>query len=543
VKTRTYPWITSCPSPLESLCYFLALSLLVLLVLLCPFSATLAATYYVDASNGSDNNNGLAQAAAWRTIAKFNATIFQPGDQILFKRGSQWREQLVVPSSGTEANPITIADYGEGAKPILIGSEEVVGLITDWKNEGNNVWSKELNQECKTIVFNSTSDGITKLNPYSQYDWYWNNNSLYVYATSNPAGFYSSIEASKRDNCINANGKNYLNFSNFELRTGNKTLFMVSGNFCAISNVDCLRNAVSGIYVLGMYNSIHGCNVSYTCINSSQAITVQGNNNKVFNNIVHNNFNEGIDVYMGSSECEVYNNTVYENSATGIYIDASTKVKVFGNRVYNNSGWGIGISNEGSHGTSNVSIYYNICSLNIDGIHFWDAGGSNYAIYNNIIYGFTEHGIRIRGTGTTSYSNFNINNNIVYKNNNYEWSTALMVQDGTGMSIDYNCYFQTNPSHKLIHYQDTYYTTAEFSVYKTFTLHDSHTIILNPSLTDPAQNVFSLRSDSPCIDAGIFVGLLSDFLGSNTPQGKSVDIGAIEYKSLAPPKNLRMITN
>ena len=49
-------------------------------------SQALAATYYVDATNGNDSNNGLLPATPWKTIAKVNASRFNPGDQILFKR-------------------------------------------------------------------------------------------------------------------------------------------------------------------------------------------------------------------------------------------------------------------------------------------------------------------------------------------------------------------------------------------------------------------------------------------------------------------------
>jgi hypothetical protein len=48
------------------------------------FSAT---TYYVDATNGNDRNNGLSPSTPWKTIAKVNASRFQPGNQILIKRG------------------------------------------------------------------------------------------------------------------------------------------------------------------------------------------------------------------------------------------------------------------------------------------------------------------------------------------------------------------------------------------------------------------------------------------------------------------------
>jgi hypothetical protein len=47
-------------------------------------SDSLAATYYVDATNGNDVNNGLSPEAPWKTIAKVNSSRFNPGDQILF---------------------------------------------------------------------------------------------------------------------------------------------------------------------------------------------------------------------------------------------------------------------------------------------------------------------------------------------------------------------------------------------------------------------------------------------------------------------------
>jgi hypothetical protein len=38
-----------------------------------------AATYYVDATNGNDANNGLSIETPWQTIAKVNASRFNPG--------------------------------------------------------------------------------------------------------------------------------------------------------------------------------------------------------------------------------------------------------------------------------------------------------------------------------------------------------------------------------------------------------------------------------------------------------------------------------
>ena len=91
----------------------------------------LGSDYYVDAAGGSDNNSGLSPSAAWKTIAKVNASTFAPGDRILLKRGQIWREQLIVPSSGVVDRPILYGAYGTGERPLLKGS----ALVQNWTTQ------------------------------------------------------------------------------------------------------------------------------------------------------------------------------------------------------------------------------------------------------------------------------------------------------------------------------------------------------------------------------------------------------------------------
>lgn len=73
-------------------------------------------TWHV-APGGNDANDGRSPQSAWKTVAKVNATAFQPGDQVLFARGGEWRESLKASSSGAPGKPILYAAYGTGAKP------------------------------------------------------------------------------------------------------------------------------------------------------------------------------------------------------------------------------------------------------------------------------------------------------------------------------------------------------------------------------------------------------------------------------------------
>lgn len=82
-------------------------------------------TYYVDAENGDDNNDGTSPETAWKTLAKASSIRqLKEGGSILLKAGSVWNgEQLTVRNAqGTEETPIVIGSYGEGAKPVINGN-------------------------------------------------------------------------------------------------------------------------------------------------------------------------------------------------------------------------------------------------------------------------------------------------------------------------------------------------------------------------------------------------------------------------------------
>jgi hypothetical protein len=94
-------------------------------------------TYYV-ANSGNDNNSGTSMDDPWKTINKVNVMMPQlnPGDAILFNKGDEFREELLVTTSGNTAQPITFGSYGNGEKPIINGAVPVTG----WTDVGTNLW-------------------------------------------------------------------------------------------------------------------------------------------------------------------------------------------------------------------------------------------------------------------------------------------------------------------------------------------------------------------------------------------------------------------
>ena len=89
-------------------------------------SSCQARTYHIDAAAKDDQLDGLTPDTAWKSLEKFNATVFQPDDHILFKSGQHWLGQLRPQGSGSAAGnpslPITIGRYGEGSLPEINGA-------------------------------------------------------------------------------------------------------------------------------------------------------------------------------------------------------------------------------------------------------------------------------------------------------------------------------------------------------------------------------------------------------------------------------------
>lgn len=88
------------------------------------------AVYHVDATGGSDRNDGLSAFTAWKTIKRATARALKPGDRLRLKRGGAWGEPVRLNGKGTAAKPIVLEPYGEGPRPkILVG--DVHGISAD----------------------------------------------------------------------------------------------------------------------------------------------------------------------------------------------------------------------------------------------------------------------------------------------------------------------------------------------------------------------------------------------------------------------------
>lgn len=255
----------------------LSVLILVFLVVL-PVGAT---TYYVDATGGSDANNGISAGTAWKTIAKVNATTLNPGDSVLLKRGEIWREQLTNASSGSAGNPITYADYGTGNKPSIRGSN-AYNAAGNWANESGNLWYVPSITADPGVFVHDGSLGIRKASKVSlTAQWnYWfdsGNNRLYVYSTANPTAVANNLEIATRAHFWNQFASGYVNFTNIDLRHYSDTVWL---SFAAITvnfnNVDISQTAKSGFqYNNGGQGTVASCTFTDWGIVDGQQYAVQ----------------------------------------------------------------------------------------------------------------------------------------------------------------------------------------------------------------------------------------------------------------------------
>jgi hypothetical protein len=82
--------------------------------------------FYVSSSdsNRSDSNPGTLEEP-WETLGRVAAESLASGDAVFFKRGDTFRGTLVTSSSGTAEERITFSAYGEGARPLILGSKDL----------------------------------------------------------------------------------------------------------------------------------------------------------------------------------------------------------------------------------------------------------------------------------------------------------------------------------------------------------------------------------------------------------------------------------
>jgi len=429
------------------------LLLMLFLFLLFP-TPSLANIYYLDAINGQDNNNGLSESTPWKTIAKVNASNFNPGDQILFKRGAVWREQLNVPSSGGPGLPILFGSYGAGNSPIISGADIISGWSLD---SGANYAYKATVAASPNMVF---EDGarMTKVSSRALVEsmassWYWASNVLYIRPSdgSNPSTNGKTYEVSQRASCIAMVDKSYVSFENLKLQYANSDAtgssgFDVKTSTGNVSNINLTSIESSYNYQSGFrfktetthtisYCTLTSLTGSYNC--AGDYVETAGNGDiflyghggvvdhvTLTNSTFHNSRYFGIDITHVTNST-ISNCVAHDSGSSNLNIeDASDTITVSGGSYYNggqvggdSNGIGIGGIGDSNRSSANITVdgveMYGNVNGNIEIARTNSNALSNITVKRCKIHNGLAAGIGITGYG---HSNIFLEYNLIYSN-------------------------------------------------------------------------------------------------------------------------------
>jgi len=427
----------------------------------------------------------------------------------------------------------------------------------------DNKWQATLDTEAFQVFF----DGITgntqtaAKDVDSENDWFWEGNVLYVYSTTDPDGAYDDpgIEASVRDNGIKVYGKNYITIESIEGIYAHRANFeIVTSSATPISNfiIDNVTSTYAGLW--GIRLSPYHETISDVVIKNS---TIKHWETEGANSYA------GIDIGGSESvsDITVQNNEIQHSISfqhdtndnnNGITITPSTAASTL--IIEDNEIWNVdhGISFGTSCSGWIIRRNY-IHDTGDDGIYI-RGDDASAKTYHNLLSNIGDNGIDIITTGITSAGSFY--NNVVYNSLNYSIkyldntgrsatfknnvfiltasATTLFICANSGhgnSTFDNNCYYDTSGTYGGesggFASTDGGFNAVTFSTWQTTHSHDVSGLNIDPLMTDPGSDDFTLQVGSPCINRGTFVGLILDYLGLPVPIGHRPDIGAYEHKN------------
>ena len=554
-------------------------------ILLLSFNSFAQTNYFVDFSNGNDNNNGLTAQDAWKTLGKIESTNFQPGDVIALKSGEIWHEDLyLTSSSGSAGNPITITSYGSGAKPIISVMEE---QNLSWTNVGSNIWrSSTVSNHPSRISIDGTERLCAAM--YSELGasvpdlakWHYESGQLYIYSSDSPANH--TIEFSTTGTAVYLQNVDNLTLSNIEVIGGfdfgikayscdNLTLRnLTTGKYSKYTiNIDAYEPQGGGTgYKIPENLLIEDCivdsnwNLDYSNSGRDQEhfqargayegirINIVGSG-IIRNNFIKNWMHAGLSLTSparGDLSRPIRDLKIYGNTLTGDEVAYGSKVAfdrvAYNIEFYNNFLYDI--PNENSFNGWDNHVHHNIF-LRVKGtaLRTTNIGRAisiqGYAgeVYNNIY----ENNIMIdcdaAGMYISNSNNFDVHDNVF--RNNIAYNCGINDSQYPNIGLLYkNGYASTynNDFHNNIVYSSQtsepynfLYNVMNATEFNTQTGNDSDmsgNIQANPMFVND-QNDWRLLNGSPALDAAGPV--LAQFDYSNNAIGANPEIGIYDGAS------------
>jgi len=280
------------------------------------------ATYWVDAANGKDSNDGTSEETAWKTITKAANTL--TAGQTVYIKGGTYYERIIPVNSGAEGSYITYA--ANPGDTVVIDDQ---GMTPDWEG------TVDCNKKSYINFY-----GLKVINSgfYAFFIW--------------QGSHHFAIEDCTTDNSI-ASGI---------------YIYGYDGEFCHDFTIK--DNTVT--YANQGINADYGGGRHFS---SQEAISVHRTYNFTIdgNEVSHGN-KEPIDAKGGSYNGVIKNNYIHDfpdktadrleagedlyPGAMGIYVDSGNYIEISHNRIERTAG-GIHLAHEGGGDITDINIHHN----------------------------------------------------------------------------------------------------------------------------------------------------------------------------------------
>jgi parallel beta-helix repeat protein len=355
-----------------------------------------------------------------------------------------------------------------------------------------------------------------------------------------------------RHRCVWNVGHDYVTIQNLDLRNAISQGIVISDG---ASYVNVLRCAITGTSVNGIIVSSAselsvGGRIAHCTVSGISGIGIQISANTRAWTVEYNTVEDcvtggtgaaikaGVDEIGNQGDHVLQYNTCRRSGSNGIWVDTicDNPVIVRYNRCETNTDNGIYIEV-----SDDCDIHHNICIGNDRGILIKGQPlGRQYShrnvVYNNVCYGNGDNLAIAGGAGAADSCVDNVvRNNICAAAIARElacWSGG--ENDGTlgsGNIYTHNCLGAESIGFIL---WGSGVTLDTYDAWETAYGASTHSVRADPLFEDVANDDFRLQAGSPCIDAGVDVGLRRDYLGHPVPQGNAPDIGAYERQRHIP---------
>lgn len=360
-------------------------------------------------------------------------------------------------------------------------------------------------------------------------EWYVDEAAQKVYLWAPDGGVPSNVEVKKRKTAFNLNGKSFIQMKGIRTFAANITMNGSSNNVLDgiqadyvyfsnysqnTTNADQLNG---GISIVGDNNEIKNSKIGYS---SGTLINIEGNSNRIVNNIIHNgsymaSYDPLVKLSSGTSNLISYNE-IRDSGRFNIYWRSGS-----GEISYNDISNGMWLSRDGallySWGLDmgNSDIHHNLIhdSKGSDmsvGLYF-DNYANNVVAHHNVIYN-NDVGIQMNTPGNYRL----IYNNTVVNHRTSSigfWGSPPYNQELFGSRV-YNNIF-TNSVSLTTDTANGYNTTSSTGV----------------NFVNPSANDYRLNSGSTAINSGAVLAGVTDGYVGPAPDAGAFEFGGVDWKA------------